>query len=263
MAPTAAPAAHRLTLSAAEYRYLVEKLGLSMPPGWEPGVATGASTADLVRRGVLRGDGDLLAVHRSVALNLEILAHPKVMLDTSATIGAQGLHSVHAVAGSLGASLFALPEGGMELSMFAAAELGQELIRAVPEPAGEDDQAEVAGRLPLNALRELGLAELMRDADPRAVEEVLAKLGLPEAEAKLARRVAGAANGALLCVITARVADAVHSGRVAWLHAGGGWLGIRPDPDSSGRQMVRLEPVARADLGVWAAPYVAEALADG
>jgi hypothetical protein len=249
-------AAHRLPLSAAEYRYLVTQLGLSMPPGWEPGVATGVSTEDLARRGVLRGD----AVHPSVERNLAILAHPKVMLDTSATIGAEGLHSVHAVAGSLGASLFALPEGGVELSLFAAADLGQELIRAVPESAG---QATLSGRLPLNALRELGLAELMRDADPRAVEEVLATLGLPEGEAKFARLVADAANGALLCMITARLADEVRSARVAWLHADGGWLGIRPDPDSSGRHMVRLEPVARADLGVWAAPYVAEALADG
>lgn len=262
MAPTSAPAAHRLTLSAGEYRYLVERLGMSMPPGWEPGAGTGAATEDLLKRGVLRGDGELLSIHPSVEMNLRILAHPKVMLDTSATIGDAGLHSVHAVAGSLGASLFALPEGGVELSMFAAADLGQELIRAVP--ASEDGGgAVVAGRLPLDALRELGLAELMRDADPRAVEEVLARLGLSKDEAELARRVAGAANGGLESVITARVGDAVSSARVAWLHLGSGWLGIRPDPDGSGRRMVRLEPVARADLGVWAAPYVAEALADG
>jgi hypothetical protein len=252
-------AAHRLTLSAAEYRYLVEKLELSMPPGWEPGLATGASTEDLVRRGVLRGDGDLVAVHRSVAMNLEILAHPRVMLDTSVTIGAEGLHSMHAVAGSLGASLFALAEGGVELSMFAATDLGQELIRAVPGA----DTGGVSGQLPLNALRELGLAELMLDADPRAVREVLGTLGLPAGEARLASEVAGAANGALVCVITAVVGEAVRSARVAWLHVGDGWVGMRPDPDGSGRRMVRLEPVARADLGVWAAPYVAEALGDG
>jgi hypothetical protein len=254
-------AAHRLPLSAAEYRYLVERLGLSMPPGWEPGVAPGVSTDDLVARGVLRGDGDLLAVHPSVEMNLRILAHPRVMLDTSATLGADGLHSVHAVAGSLGASLFALADGGVELSMFAATALGQELIRAVP--AAEDGPAGSYGRLPLAALQELGLAELLRDADPRAVEEVLGTLRLPADEAALAVRVAAATNGVLVCVITARVADEVRSARVAWLHANGGWVGIRPDPDSSGRRMVRLEPVAREDLGVWVAPYVAEALADG
>jgi hypothetical protein len=251
-------AAHRLTLSAAEYRFLVDRLGLSMPPGWEPRVAVGVSTDDLVERGVLRGDE--LTVHPSVELNLGILAAPRVMLDTSATIGAQGLHSLHAVAGSLGASLFALADGGVELSLFAATALGQELIRAVPDSDG--GSAGVAGRLPLTALHELGLAELQRDADPSAVAEVLGTLALPPEEAALAARVAGAANGALVCVITARVAGEVRSARVAWLHADGGWVGIRPDPDSSGRRMVRLEPVAREDLGVWVAPAVAEALAD-
>jgi hypothetical protein len=252
-------AAHRLPLSAAEYRYLVNRLGLSMPPGWEPGVAVGVSTDSLAERGVLRGDG--LAVHPSVELNLGILAAPRVMLDTSATIGDAGLHSMHAVAGSLGASLFALAGGGVELSLFAATALGQELIRAVP--AADSEPAGIAGRLPLAALHELGLAELLRDADPQVVAEVLGTLALPADQATLAARVAGAANGALVCMITARVAGEVRSARVAWLHADGGWVGIRPDPDSSGQRMVRLEPVARADLGVWVAPYVAEALADG
>jgi hypothetical protein len=252
-------AAHRLTLSAAEYRYLVERLGLSMPPGWEPGVTTGVSPDELVERGVLRGDPPV--VHPSVAKNLEILAHPKVMLDTTATLGGDGLHSVYAVVGSLGASLFALADGGVELSMFAATALGRELIRAVPD--SDEQPAGSYGRLPLAALHELGLAELLRDADPRAVEEVLGTLRLPADEAALAVRVAGATNGVLVCMVTARVADEVRSARVAWLHADGGWVGIRPDPDSSGQRMVLLEPVAREDLGVWVAPYVAEALADG
>ena len=249
-------AAHRLTLSAAEYRYLVERLGLSMPPGWEPGVATGVVLEDLAERGVLRGD----TVHPSVVKNLEILAHPRVMLDTTASVGPDGLHSLHAVAGSLGASLFALTGGGVELSLYPATALGQELMRAVPEPAGA---AEVSGRLPLDALRELGLAELLRDADPHATREVLGTLGLPPAEAELASTVADRVDGGLVCMITAMVGEVARSARVTWLHAAGGWVGITPDPDPSGRRMVRLEPVARADLGVWAAPYVSEALSDG
>lgn len=252
-------AAHRLPLSAAEYRYLVTQLGLSMPPGWEPGLATGVVTEDLIRRGVLRDAG----VHPSVEKNLQILAHPKVMLDTSATIGAEGLHSVHTIAGSLGASLFALPDGGVELSMFAAADLGRELIRAVPEGAVSGEGRSNTVTHSRTSLRELGLAELMRDGDPAAVREVLGRLGLPAAEAELAKEIAGAADGGLVCVITALVGADVRSARVVWLHADGGWLGIRPDPDSSGRDLVTLEPVARADLGVWVAPYVAEALADG
>ena len=237
-------APHRLRLSAAEYRSLVERLGLSMPPGWEPRAV-----------GVAEAPGE---VHPSVEANLNVLAHPRIMLDTSATIGPAGLHSVHAVAGSLGASLFALDDGGMELSLFPAVRLGQELIRAVPESGGST----LSGRLPVEALRELGLAELQRSADPRAVAEVLASLGLATDEAAFATRVA-AADGGLVCLITARVGAEVASGRVTWLHAGGGWVGVTPDPDSSGRRMVRLDPVAREDLGVWVAPYVAEALADG
>jgi ESAT-6 protein secretion system EspG family protein len=252
-------AAHRLTLSAAEYRYLVTQLGLSMPPGWVPGVATGVVPADLAERGVLRGDPP--EVHPSVKINLETLAHPRIMLDTTATIGDEGLHSVHAVAGSLGASLFALADGGVELSLFAATDLGRELIRAVPD--APDGSGAPSGRLPVAALQELGLASLSQDADPHAVQEVLATLRLSAAEGELAARVAGAANGGLVCAITARVGDAVRSGRVIWVHADGGWVGIQPDPDSSGRRMVRLEPVAREDLGVWVAPYVAEALGDG
>jgi hypothetical protein len=251
-------AAHRLPLSAAEYRYLVEKLGLSMPPGWEPGVATGVSTDQLVERGVLRGDGELLTVHPSVAKNLRILAAPRIMLDTSATIGARGMHSVHVVAGPLGASLFAL-EDGVELSLFGATDLGRELIRAVPD----DGPGTLSGRLPVAALHEVGVAALSRGSDPEAVREVLGTLGLLPDEAALASAVADAGDGGLACVITAWVGDAVRSGRVTWLHTDTGWVGVRPDPDSSGRRMVRLEPVAREDLGVWVAPYVAEALDNG
>jgi hypothetical protein len=271
-ATTTAP--HRLTLSTAEYAYLIEKVGVSMPPGWqpEPTAGTDVEVPDLVRRGVLRGDGDLLAVHPSVEVNLRILAAPQVMIDTTASIGATGRHGLHSVAGALGASLFELDGGAIELSLFVATDLGKELIRAVPSE--EDTEIGSAlgnghapalpqGRIPLAALHELGVAELLRGADPDAPAEVLAELDLPPAEAELARQVARRTDGALIGVITARTPDGVRAGRVAWLHTGGGWLGIRPEPDASVRRMVRLEPVAREDLGVWVAPYVAEALTDG
>src|SRR5882762_288178 len=110
-ATTTAP--HRLTLSAVEYAYLIEKVGVSLPPGWQPDpdADTGVETADLVKRGVLRGDGDLLAVHPSVEVNLRILAAPQVMVDTTASIGAAGRHGLHSVSGALGASLFELDGG--------------------------------------------------------------------------------------------------------------------------------------------------------
>ncbi|HET9139012.1 hypothetical protein [Actinophytocola sp.] len=259
-------APHRLRLTAAEYAYLVDRLGLSMPPGWQPDPRDlpPAEPADLVKRGVLDGDGE---VHRSVAMNLKILAGPQVMLDTTATIGGAGLHSLHAIAGRLGASLFELGDGAVELSLFAASDLGGELVRAVPPEAeaeipaalGETRDRLPAGRVPVAALHELGIAELLRGADPDAPAEVLAGLGLAPAEARLATEVASRTNGGLVCQVTARVRQDVRSARVAWLHAGDGWLGMRPD---TGRRVL-LEPVGRADLGVWVAPFVAEAVTEG
>ena len=287
---TSTPAPHRLVLSAAEYAYLVATLGLSMPPGWQPQTDDGnpAEPADLVKRGVLRGDADLTAVHPSVQVNLRILAAPQVMLDTTATISPAGSHSLHAIAGPLGASLFALGDGAVELSLFAATDLGRELIRAVPADVDINTDTEIDtalrtgdtrdgpphGRVPLAALHELGVAKLLQPADPDAPAEVLSALDLPAAEAQLAGRVAAGADGALVCLITARLAGdtgdtgdtrdtRVRSARVTWLHTDRGWLGVRPDPDASGRRMVLLEPVTRADLGVWVAPYIAGALEAG
>ena len=267
MADTATLAPHRLRLSAAEYAYLVDRLELSMPPGWEPTEEADTEPADLVKRGVLRGDGDLLAVHPSVAVNLGILAAPTVMLDTKTTIGPRGQHCLHAVAGRLGASLFLLEDHAVELSLYAATDLGRELIRAVPSEVdseirptlGEGTGPEaLRGRVPLNALHELGVAELLRPGDSEAPAQVLGELHLPPDTARLAGRVAEATDGALVCLITARVDDEVRTGRVAWLHTGDGWLGLRPDTD----RMVLVEPVAREDLGVWVTPFVAEALSD-
>ncbi|MFL6140322.1 MAG: hypothetical protein ACJ72N_00440 [Labedaea sp.] len=284
--PTTAP--HRLTLSAAEYAYLAGRLALRMPPGWEPepNAEAGAVPAELAERGVLRGDGDLLAVHPSVAMNLQILARPQVMLDTTTTIGTEGRHGLHALAGPLGASLFALADGGVELSLFAATDLGRELARAVVSAEdtgilailGHGEAAEPpAGTVPLAALHELGVAELLRDADPDASAEVLAGLALSPEEAALAKRVTERTDGGLVCLVTVRMADGlpdslsdglsdadtVRAARVTWLHTDAGWSGIRPEPDPAGRRLVRLEPVDRTDLGVWVAPYVAEALSNG
>jgi hypothetical protein len=259
-------APHRLRLAAGEYAYLVNRLGLSMPPGWEPRPEDLPRTEppDLVERGVLGEEGE---VHRSVAENLRILAGPQAMLDTTATIGGSGLHGLHAIAGHLGASLFELGGGAVELSLFAATGLGEELIRAVPpeptaEPGGTLGDAPdhpLGGPVPLVALRELGIAELMRGADPNAPAEVLAGLGLPRAEAELAAEVASRINGGLVCQVTARMEQGVRSARVVWLHAGGGWLGLRPD---TGRRVL-LEPVTRADLGIWVTPAISAAVGGG
>jgi hypothetical protein len=201
---------------------------------------------------------------------VEILALPVVMLDTVAAIGDKGLHSMHAISGPLGASLFELGHGAVEMSMFAAADLGKELIRAVP-PEDEDadttiesrlggggpEQTPLRGRLPLAALQEMGAARLFRDADPDGPAAVVGGLDLSDAEAALAQQVATETDGALRCLVVGRNGM---TSQVSWVHTDGGWSGLDPEPDGSGRRMVRLEPAAREDLGTWIAPAVAGAL---
>ena len=182
------PAARRLILSASEYRQLVELAGVTMPPGWRPeeNARSAAAAVELTTRGVLEGKDGQRSVHPSVLLNLRILAGPMVMVDTTASIGSLGSRSLHAVAGELGASLFALDDGAVELSMFAAVSLGQELIRAVPAERNtriaslldDDTSTEIVphGRVPLDALHELGVAELLARADSRAFTAVTERL---------------------------------------------------------------------------------------
>lgn len=268
--PAATPSPRRLVLPAAEFAYLVAKTGVDLPPQWRPAPDTpfGRAESELVKKRVLQGVGEAAEVHPSVQRNLEVLAEPTVMLDTVATVGGRGLRALHAVSGPLGASLFDLGDGAVELSLFAAVQLGRELIRAVPaEEAGIgsslDDPAAPAplsGRVPLGALREMGAARLLRDADPEGPAAVLAELKLPAAEARLAEQVASRSDGALRCLVIGRGDDGVRSSQVTWLHSDAGWSGVAADPDGSGRRMVRLKPAAREDLGTWVAPAVAEAL---
>ncbi|GAA3638481.1 hypothetical protein C8D88_101258 [Lentzea atacamensis] len=263
------PAPHRLVLSAREFAYLVEKTGVDLPPDWMPAdVQIGPAEADLTKKRVVTGVGDEAEVHPSVERNLQILAGPMVMLDTIASIGDKSSHSVHAVNGPLGASLFALGDGAVELSMFASTDLGKELIRAVPQAdragaslesrlGGSHEAEPLRGRLPLKALQEMGAARLFRAADPDAPAAVLAELKLSGAEASLAQNVADQADGALRCLVI----SANGTSQVNWVHTAGGWSGLDPEPDGSGRRMVRIEPAQREDLGTWVAPAVAGALA--
>ncbi|WP_091450210.1 ESX secretion-associated protein EspG [Actinokineospora iranica] len=265
--PTPVPAAHRLTLTAPEYAYLLDKTGVTMPPDWQPAPDI-ADESGLFDKGVLRGSADLLTVHPSIEANLRVLAGPQIMIDTTATIGARGSRCVHAVAGRVGASLFALPDAAVELSMFAAVDLGRELVRAVPaEETGigsalddTDDAEPLRGRIPLAALHELGVADLLRPADPQAPAHVLAELKLPPAEAEFAVAVVRRTDGVLRALVTALVGGGVRTAQLTWLHSDTGWVGIRPAPTGADRKLVDLEPVDRTDLGVWLAPFVAEAL---
>jgi hypothetical protein len=262
------PAPHRLVLTAGELAYLVERTGVDLPPAWTPSADIGPAESGLIKKRVVDGVGG--DVHRSVVKNLEILALPMVMLDTVAAIGDKGLHSMHTVSGPLGASLFELGDGAVEMSMFASADLGKELIRAVP-PESQDtnagiesrlggggaEQTPLRGRLPLAALQEMGAARLFRDADPGGSAAVVARLSLSGGEAALAQRVATETDGALRCLVVGRNGM---TSQVSWVHTDGGWSGLEPEPDGSGRRMVRLEPAEREDLGTWVAPAVAGAL---
>ncbi|MGW4215128.1 hypothetical protein ACWEIJ_44655 [Lentzea sp. NPDC004789] len=262
------PAPHRLVLTAGELTYLVERAVVELPPAWMSSADIGPAEAGLIKKRVVDGVGG--EVHRSVVKNLEILALPMVMLDTVAAIDGQGLHSVHAISGPLGASLFELGDGAVEMSMFASADLGKELIRAVPPESqdtnagiesrlggGGPEQAPLRGRLPLAVLQEMGAARLFRDADPGGPAAVVARLNLSGGEAALAQRVAIETDGALRCLVVGRNGM---TSQVSWVHTDGGWSGLDPEPDGSGRRMVRLEPAARKDLGTWVAPAVAGAL---
>lgn len=268
---TQAPAPHRLVLSTAEFAYLVAKTGMEMPPEWRPNPDTpfGLAESELTKKRVVQGTGDEAEVHRSVQVNLGILANPQVMLDTTVSIAGKGLRSVHAVSGPLGASLFALADGAVELSMFAAVHLGRELIRAVPPDSattgissalGESAPDPLRGTVSLTALHEMGVARLMREADPGVQSAVLDKLDLPAAEAKVALQAANRSDGALRCQLTGKAGGRIASDQVTWLHTDAGWSGITPVPDGSGRKLVKLEPAAREDIGTWVAPFVAAAL---
>ncbi|MBV9139598.1 MAG: hypothetical protein JO115_01520 [Pseudonocardiales bacterium] len=265
------PAAHRLVLSADEYQYLIELARVDMPPGWEPKVAEHSASvrSELAKRGVLQRHDGRFTVHPSVLINLRTLTTPMIIVDTTVSIGNRESRSLHTLAGQLGASLFALEDGAVELSMFAAVNLGQELIRAVPaEPdsgissvlGGSADREPLpSGRVPLGALHELGLAALLAGADPDAPRAVLEGLDLPADQAYLARHVSRS-DGVLRSLVTARTPSGVTSSVVLWLHLESRWLGILPDPDGSGRHLVRLEPVSRTDLGTWVAPFIAGVL---
>lgn len=262
-------AAHRLVLTAAEYAHVVGELGLSMPPDWEPApdITTGAEAAALAERDVVV-EG---RVHPSVQANLRVLSGPQIMFDTTATIGARGSRSLHAIAGQYGASLFLLPDAAVELSMFRATDLGRELVRAVPAEApggigsaldgdGDDGAEPLRGRVPLGALHELGVAELLREADPDVTGHVLGELSLPPDEAAFAVEAVRRTDGVLRCLIVALIGEGVRTAQLTWLHSDTGWVGIRPAPTGADRKLVDLEPVAREDFGVWLAPFVSEAL---
>jgi hypothetical protein len=254
--PVDAVAAHRLVLTAAEFAVLIDTSGVRPPAGFSASRITmeesAMATLALVDRGVLVESGDPPGYEpvESVAANLAVLTGSVVTVQVEVSAGGRGLRSVFGVSGPLGASLFTLADGAMELSMFPATALGVELIRAVPAPdklgnvrprlytvlrGGDHDHVPLAGRLPLAAL----------ETSSEYISTTNTPTELTAEQAALAERIIG---------------DELAVGQVVWFATDAGWLGLRPDPLPDGTRMVVLEPVDRADLGIWIAPYVAEIL---
>jgi hypothetical protein len=259
-------AAHRLVLSAVEWASLVGVTGITAPPGFEPALFGETALQEALwsltnRRVVVAGTDDYVPVP-PVAVNLATLATSVVTIRVDVATREWGLRSFYAVTGSWGASLFTLPDGAVELSMFTAETLGRELVRAAPDAAGlapEDARIPTAlgrrryeaptGRLPLSAMAGLGDSTVV--SSPETVTNQ---------EAALAAQLNADSRGTLWCLVSGHGDDGVLVGQVVWLATRSGWIGLRPDPDGTGRRMVKVEPVGHADLGAWVAPYVAEIL---
>lgn len=274
-----APAvAHRLALSGPEWRLLCQRAGLRPPPGFgatdqPPGQESPDSAGSLAGRGVLRPDSVLELPVPAVAANLAVLAAPAAVVQVGVSVRGDGLRAVYAVRGPLGASLVTLPAGGVELSMFPAVDLGRELARCAPAPerlAAPDPvrtalgspaapSLPLSGRLPLAALTESAPAWAF--GYPAAA----AGLGLTRAEAALATAASTRATGVLHALVVGGSGPAgsrrMLAGQVVWLATGTGWVGVRPHPDGSGRQLVDLVPVGHPEIGGWLAPYLARILA--
>ncbi|ADG98175.1 hypothetical protein Srot_1715 [Segniliparus rotundus DSM 44985] len=263
----------RLVLSSDELGHLVQLLDIELPPSWQPGAPEdpAAQKKGLIAQKALLSEGTgAVAVHPSVAANLQVLDHPRAMLATTAHIGSTAVHCLHAVAGVFGASLFRLDGKKLELSFFRSVELGKELLRAVPpEPEhsaqlatlfGDEPPERFVGALPLRALEELGLAVTLRSADPPGVGAALEALALPEEQHRLASRLAEQTDGLLTCDMTGHSGNEPIADRIVWLHAGGAWTGLRPSDGGTGERLVQLEPVQPGSLGVCAASFLASAL---
>jgi hypothetical protein len=251
-----APAPRRLVLPAAEFEALVRRTGVRLPPPFD-------ATAYGPRPG---------PVHPSLAANLHVLARADVLVRMDARLPGGGGRAVFAVAGPLGASLFALADGAVELSMFPAVRLGRELIRAVPEwsadvlaarvhgslaPPGADRTGAWAGRaMSRTALAEYGPARRLLGATGAA-----AALGLDPAEAELVAELTDRTQGSLRVLVHAGrvIADGVLVGQLVWVATDAGWYELVP----SNVDIVEPRPVAREQIGTRLAPFIAQILERG
>jgi hypothetical protein len=247
------PAPRRLVLSAAEFESLVRRAGVRLPPPFDTTAA----------------DPEQGPVHPSLAANLAVLAHPDLLVRMDAGLPGGRSRAVFAVAGPLGASLFALADAAVELSLFAAVSLGRELVRGVPEPRADAPAARVhesltpsstdrttawAGRhVSRTALEEFGPARRLFGTTGAA-----SVLGLDAAEEDLVAELTDRTRGSLRVLVhSGRLVDGgVLVGQLVWVATDAGWVELEPsDVDS-----VELLPVAREQVGTRLAPFIAQVL---
>ncbi|MGI5238878.1 hypothetical protein [Dactylosporangium sp. CA-139066] len=221
-------------------------------------------------RGVLVGESRDRRVVDPVAVGLRMLAGSALRIAVDVGAPQRALRAQYTLAGPLGASLIELAGGAVELSLFPAVALADELVRAVPpvedvmaarrgiiDALGDGDEPPLSGRLPLAALEEFTVAAPLA----ANVDDLRARLGLTRDEWQLAQQLTLRTGGVLVVTLTSARDDDIAVGQVVWLAAGDGWLGLRPDPDGSGRRMMCVEPVQRSDIGSWVAPHLLPVLA--
>jgi hypothetical protein len=261
------PPPRRLVLSAEDFDALVRRAGVRLPPPFD---TTRFDPTELDTTVAEKGE-----VHPSVRANLSVLARPDLLVRLDASVPAGDSRAVFAVAGPLGASLFAQAAGSVELSMFAAADLGRELIRGVPrsgdEPAARVHESLAPGvpdtppwrgqRVGRTALAEYGSARRLFGAADAA-----AALGLAPDEADLVAELTDRTRGSLRALVHGRPhgADrAVLVGQVVWVATDLGWVELVPsNMDGSGGAAIELELVTRELIGTRLAPMIAQVLSE-
>lgn len=274
MSATAGTRPRRLVLSPAELELLRRRAGVTLPPGFavdliaagEGREALAGAVEALAGRDAVRpdpsGDPSACQAHPSVVANLRVLAHPELLLQTSAQYGAISVRAAHAVAGPYGASLVRLDERAVELSLFMARHLGRELIRVVPEiptAVGREPRPDAVVRL--EALERVGPA--VESGRQDLIARLAADLGLDTVEVEAARALDQQAAELLRCLVlgpSSTPGGDVRVGQVIWFATADGWIGAAPEPGPQGERLIRLTPVEREDIGSWVAPLLGGAL---
>jgi hypothetical protein len=266
--------ANRLELTGPEWVVLCRVAGITAPDGFSPvdevsdeDLAT--AEAALAERGLLGGD-DKADLHPWLGIALTIWVAPDVVVQVEAAIRELGARAVYVLQGPLAGSLASRPDGGVRLATFPAVELGAELRHAVPEIPTDTVGRSTMNRLvpgagPARLQGRLPLVALTDGTSPGYLAGAAGAGGptVSQADALLAAELQARTIGVLSCLVTGSIDPQTRVGLVGnlvWYATDAGWIGMRPHPDGSGRQLVDLVPVDRTELAAWLAPYLTRVL---